>query len=66
MSKFMRGQVIEVGDSIEDVDRHANELAGMLVYEAVLEQTLRRNEPVEIGKSLRRRLAHDNLTIINA
>lgn len=63
-TKARRGIIIEVDGSLEDLDRHAEDLLTLGVYEVTLERTLELNEPLS-ENALRkyRTVAQDGLTI---
>lgn len=59
----MRAIFIDIDGSLEDVDRHADELSTLGVYEDSLERALRYNEPVELSMLERGRIRQDGLTV---
>lgn len=61
--KARRGVLIETNGTLEDIDRHADDLLTLGVYEATLEQALLHTEKVPVSALLRNRLSQDGLHI---
>lgn len=59
----MRGTVVEIDGSLEDLDHNADALEGMGVYEASLERALLYSEITPVSALLRNRLGQDGLII---
>lgn len=58
-----RGIFIDVDGTIEDVDRHADDLASLGCYEDALEHALLHTETTPVSDLLRNRLRQDGLII---